>query len=140
MNRQPACLGNNPIFESKVNITKPLLPNYEELAPLVRDIFESRVVTKGDRLRVFEELVAEHLGVKNAVAVSSCTAGLMLVYRLLGLNGEVVVPSFTFMATVSALVWAGSRPLFADIDPETTNLNPSAAEAAITPDTKAIVA
>jgi len=140
MNRQPACLGNNPTFESKVKITKPLLPNYEELAPLVRDIFESRVVTKGDRLRVFEELVAEHLGVKNAVAVSSCTAGLMLVYRLLGLNGEVIVPSFTFMATVSALVWAGSRPLFADIDPDTTNLNPSAAEAAITPDTKAIVA
>jgi dTDP-4-amino-4,6-dideoxygalactose transaminase len=64
----------------------------------------------------------------------------MLAYRCLGLTGDVVVPSFTFMATVSALVWAGARPVFADVDLETHNLDPAAAEAAITPNTSAIVA
>jgi dTDP-4-amino-4,6-dideoxygalactose transaminase len=64
----------------------------------------------------------------------------MLTYRGLGLVGDVVVPSFTFMATVSALVWAGLRPIFADVDADTTNLDPMAAEAAITPHTSAIVA
>lgn len=140
MNSQPALLGNNPIFEHKVNINKPLLPRYEELSELLREIVESRILTKGHRLRIFEELVAEHLGVRNAVAVSSCTSGLMLVYQALGLKGAVVVPSFTFMATVSALSWAGLRPVFADVEPGTTNLNPAATEAAITPETSAIVA
>ena len=64
----------------------------------------------------------------------------MLTYRGLGLTGDVVVPSFTFMATVSALVWSGLRPVYADVDPGTTNLDPAAAEAAITPQTSAIVA
>lgn len=140
MNSQPALLGNSPIFEHKVNISKPLLPRYEELAKPMRDILENRVLTKGHGLRVFEELVAEHLGVRNAVAVSSCTSGLMLVYQALGLNRAVIVPSFTFMATVSALIWAGLRPIFADVEPGTTNLNPSAAEAAVTSETSAIVA
>jgi dTDP-4-amino-4,6-dideoxygalactose transaminase len=140
MNSQPALLGNSPIFEHKVNINKPLLPRYEELAELLREIVESKILTKGHRLRIFEELVAEHLGVKNAVAVSSCTSGLMLVYQALRLKGDVVVPSFTFMATVSALIWAGLHPVFADVEPGTTNLSPAAAEAAVTPDTSAIVA
>jgi len=135
-----AILGNSPMFEHKVHINKPLLPDYDELAAPIREIFESRVLTKGHRLQIFEQLVAEHLGVRNAVAVSSCTTGLMLAYQALGLTGAVVVPSFTFMATVSALVWAGLRPIFADVDSDTTNLNSAAAEAAITKEVSAIVA
>ena len=140
MNSQPALLGNAPVFERKVNISKPVLPLYEELEHPLRKIFASRVLSKGNQLQIFEGLVAEHLSVKHAVAVSSCTSGLMLVYRALGLTGDVVVPSFTFMATVSALIWAGAQPVFADVDGDTTNLSPSAAEAAITPKTSAIVA
>jgi dTDP-4-amino-4,6-dideoxygalactose transaminase len=140
MNSQPALLGNSPLSESKIPITKPLLPDYKELAAEMQDIVESGILTKGNRLRVFEEMVAEHLGVKHAVAVSSCTSGLMLTYKALELKGDIVVPSFTFMATVSAMVWAGLRPVFADVDSATTNLDTSAAEAAITPETKAIVA
>ena len=97
-------------------------------------ILQSGMVTKGRYLRAFEDAVREHLGVRHAVAVSSCTSGLMLTYRGLGLTGDVVVPSFTFMATVAALVWSGLRPVYADVDPETTNLDPAAAEAAITPE------
>lgn len=140
MNGQPAVLGNDPLFERKVRVAKPLLPGLEELQEQFREILESGVVSKGPHLRTFEAMVAEHLGVRHAVAVSSCTAGLMLSYQALGLSGKVIVPSFTFMATVSALLWAGLSPVFADVHPDTTNLDPAAVEAALTEETTAIVA
>jgi dTDP-4-amino-4,6-dideoxygalactose transaminase len=140
MSSLPALLGNKPACESKINFVRPVLPVFDEVSEQVGKIFETGMLTKGAHLLAFEEALAAHLRVKHAVAVSSCTAGLMLTYRALGLKGEVVVPSFTFMATVSALVWAGVRPVFADADPATANLDPSAAEAAITPETSALVA
>jgi dTDP-4-amino-4,6-dideoxygalactose transaminase len=123
-----------------VPLVRPVLPSFADMAPEVEEILRSGMVTKGQHLRQFEQAVADHLRVNHAIAVSSCTSGLMLVYRGLGLNGEVVVPSFTFMATVSALIWAGLRPVFADVDRATTTLDPASAEEAITPDTSAIVA
>ncbi|MDQ3820133.1 MAG: DegT/DnrJ/EryC1/StrS family aminotransferase [Acidobacteriota bacterium] len=140
MSNRPALLGNSPIFHHKVNIARPVLPSLEEISEELRGILESGVLTKGERLRVFEEMVAEHLGVKHAVAVSSCTSGLMLTCRALGLKGDVVVPSFTFLATASALIWSGLRPVFADVDKESFNLDPCAARAAVTPETRAMVA
>jgi len=129
-----------PLFDRKIDLVRPALPGFDDLAEDVRGILGSGMVTKGQHLRAFEAAIAEHLAVKHAVAVSSCTTGLMLTYQGLGLTGDVVVPSFTFMATVSALIWAGLRPVFADVDAGTTNLDPTAAEAAITPNTTAIVA
>jgi dTDP-4-amino-4,6-dideoxygalactose transaminase len=120
-------------------MVRPVLPDYSELAEGVRQILTSGMVTKGRYLVEFEEALSQHLGVKHAVAVASCTSGLMLTYRALGLTGDVVVPSFTFMATVSALIWNGLRPVFADVHAGTTNLDPQAVEAAITPQTTAIV-
>lgn len=140
MNNKPALLEGQPIFDSKVNLVRPSLPDFAELAGGIQGILSSGMVTKGQHLLAFEEAVAKHLGVQHAVAVSSCTTGLMLTYQGLGLTGDVVVPSFTFMATVSALIWAGLRPVFAEVDSGTTNLDPAAAEAAITPETSAIVA
>jgi len=137
---RPAILGGKPIFEHKVPIVRPVLPAFGQLQSSLAEILSTGMVTKGTNLRAFEEAVAQHLGVKHAVAVSSCTSGLMLSYQGLRLKGDVVVPSFTFMATISALVWAGIRPIFADVDPTTNNLDPAAAEAAITPETTAIVA
>src|SRR5207302_11239092 len=116
------------------------LPEFGDLAAGVKDCLGTGMVTKGRYLREFEAALAEHLGVKHAVCASSCTTGLMLTYQGLGLTGDVVVPSFTFMATVSALVWAGLRPVFADVDVDTLTLDPTAAEAAITPTTSALVA
>lgn len=139
MSNKPAMLGNEPVFRTKVHIVRPALPAFGELAESVQGILSSGMVTKGEHLLAFEQAVAQHLGVKHAVAVSSCTTGLMLTYQALGLTGDVVVPSFTFMATVSALIWAGLRPVFADVDLGTTNLDPIAAEAAITPNTSAII-
>ncbi len=136
----PAILGGLPAFPKKVNIVRPEMPEYSEVTEGVQSILSTGMITKGEYLRAFEKAVREHLDVKHAIAVSSCTSGLMLTYRGLGLTGDVVVPSFTFMATVSALVWSGLRPVYADVDPATTNLDPAAAEAAITPQTSAIVA
>jgi dTDP-4-amino-4,6-dideoxygalactose transaminase len=140
MNNKPAILGNAPIFAAKIPIVRPDLPSFANLSSEVEELLATGMVTKGRHLLNFEQAVAEHLGVRNAVAVSSCTTGLMLTYRCLGLTGEVVIPSFTFMATASALVWAGLKPVFADVDFHTTNLAPAAAEGAITPATSAIVA
>ena len=140
MNNKPAILGNAPIFADKIPIVRPVLPLFTDLSADAEKLLATGMVTKGRHLLDFEKAVAEHLGVRNAVAVSSCTTGLMLTYKCLGLTGEVVIPSFTFMATASALVWAGLKPVFADVDFHTTNIDPEAAEAAITPDTSAIVA
>jgi dTDP-4-amino-4,6-dideoxygalactose transaminase len=136
----PAILGGEPAFRERVQMVRPVLPTFSEMADGIQSILNTGMVTKGQYMRDFEQAIAEHLGVKNAVAVSSCTSGMMLVHKCLGLTGDVVVPSFTFMASVSALVWAGLRPIFADVDRATNNLDPAAAEAAITPNTTAIVA
>lgn len=124
----------------RIPMVRPTLPSFEELEPGIRSILSSGMVTKGAYLDEFERAVAEHLQVRHAVAVSSCTTGLMLTYRALGLTGDVVVPSFTFMATVSSAVWAGLRPRFAEIDLHTCTMPVEAAEQAMTPQTTAIVA
>ena len=140
MDKVPAILGGEPMFQEKINMVRPVLPDYSVMAEGIKEILSTGMVTKGRYMREFEKAIAEHLGVEHAVAVSSCTSGLMLAYKGLGLTGDVVVPSFTFMATVSALAWCGLRPVFADVDVKTTDLDPQAVEAAITPETSAIVA
>jgi dTDP-4-amino-4,6-dideoxygalactose transaminase len=138
--KAPAILAGKPAFEKLLPIVRPTLPKYEDLAGDMSEIVGSGMVTRGRQLQLFEEAAAAHLRVKHALAVSSCTSGLMLVYQGLGLKGEIVAPSFTFMATVSAAVWAGLRPVLVDVDRATHNIDPVAAERAITPATTAIVA
>lgn len=140
MSNQPAILGGRPAFEQFVPIVRPVLPKFDDLSEGLQNILDSRMVTRGRYLKEFEAALCEHLHVKHAIAVSSCTSGLILSYKGLGLTGEVIVPSFTFMATVSAMAWCGLTPVFVDANPDTTNLGPSLIEAAITPRTSAIVA
>ncbi|MCL4561017.1 MAG: DegT/DnrJ/EryC1/StrS family aminotransferase [Chloroflexi bacterium] len=139
MSTIPALLGGRPVFVTKIPIVRPFLPDKASLDEGIQEMLSSGMVTKGRYLQAFEEAVARHLGVKHAVGVSSCTSGLMLTYQSLGLSGEVVVPSFTFMATVGALVWNGLHPVYADVNPGTTDLDPTAVASAITPQTSAIV-
>lgn len=140
MNDRPALLGNTPLFPEKLPFVQPTLPDYETIAPQVKEIFATGMLTKGKYLRQFEERLAEYLGVKHAICVSSCTLGLALTYQGLGLRGEVIVPSFTFMATVHPLTWLNVTPVFVDIDPHTWNIDPAKVEEAITPRTTGIVA
>jgi len=138
---KPAILGGSPVFHRFIPLVQPTLPPYDDrLACHVAELFQTGMLTKGKYLREFEVRMADYLGVKHAVAVSSCTLGLLLTYHGLGLTGEVIVPSFTFMATVHPLLWVGAEPVFVDIDPYTWNIDPQRVEAAITERTTAIVA
>ncbi|MEW6684718.1 MAG: DegT/DnrJ/EryC1/StrS family aminotransferase [Candidatus Edwardsbacteria bacterium] len=119
---------------------KPFLPSYQKIEKRVKETFSTGILTKGKYLNEFEKKIANYLKVKNAVGVSSGTTGLLLTLRALGLKGEVVVPSFTFMAAVHPLVWNGLVPVFAEIDPETLNIDTSKIEELITPRTSAILA
>jgi dTDP-4-amino-4,6-dideoxygalactose transaminase len=102
--------------------------------------YGSGAITNASVVERLETEIAERLHVEHCVAVSSCTSGLMMVLRALGLAGEIIVPSFTFFATGHAVLWNGLRPVFADCDAETWNVNPSDIERKITDRTSAILA
>lgn len=108
----------------------------------VLEVLRSSRLALGPQTVEFEQLMAEYVGVKHAVAVSSGTAALHLIVRALGLGpgDEVLVPSFTFAASVNALLYERVTPVFVDIEPETYNLDPEDLERKITPQTKAIMA
>ena len=132
--RTPAILGGSPAFPERLHLLRPTLPPFADLEPGLGQLYGSGMLTKGPILARYEQALAEHLGVRHALGVSSCTAGLMLVFdRFRG--AEIVLPSFTFMATAMAAVWAGLVPIFADIDPDTWCLSPTAVATALTPAT-----
>lgn len=133
-------VAKKPAFEKVVPITEPTLPSLDALKDRYAKIVASRMITNAECAREFEAAVARHLGVKHAIAVSSCTNGLMLALRALNLHGEAIVPAFTFHATAHAAAWQGLKPVFVDSDPETCNIDPKAVEAAITPKTSVIMA
>jgi perosamine synthetase len=98
-------------------------------------------VSQGPRVREFEAAFAKRVGAADAVATTSCTTALQLALHVSGVGpgDEVIVPSLSFIATANSVWQCGARPVFADIDPLTYNLDPAAAERAITPRTKAIM-
>ncbi|MEA3493468.1 MAG: DegT/DnrJ/EryC1/StrS family aminotransferase [Candidatus Margulisiibacteriota bacterium] len=135
----PAILGGEPVFDTPIPITKPTMPPISGLKKRYQQVLKSGMITNAENVREFEKNVAEYLGVKNAVATNSCTSGLMLLMKIMGLKGEVILPSFTFHATAHAVVWNGLKPVFVDCEPVTYNIDPEAIKKAITPDTSAII-
>jgi perosamine synthetase len=122
-----------------IPITKPMFGEAEERA--VVEVLRLGWVVQGPKVAAFERLVADYVGVPEAVATSSCTTALHLALVLLGIGAgdEVIVPSFTFIATANVVLYTGATPVFVDIDPQTYNLDPDGVEAAITSRTKAIM-
>jgi dTDP-4-amino-4,6-dideoxygalactose transaminase len=107
----------------------------------VADALRSGWLTMGPRTEAFERAFAEHLGARHAVALSSCTAALHLAYKAVGVGpgDEVIVPSFTFVATANAVLYCGARPVFADIvGPEQPSIDPEDVARRITPRTRAV--
>ena len=123
----PAVLGREPAFPDGLPFVRPSLPDQANLIDAIRRILATRQLTNGEFVRELEGRAAEFLGVSHCIAVSSCTAGLMLVLRAADLSGDVIIPSFTFTATAHAVAWNGLRPVFADIDSETLTLSAAAA-------------
>lgn len=140
MNNKPAILGGNPAFPELLPITRPGLPELEEIKAELQDTFTSGILTNGKYVAEFEQKCAQYLEVENVIAVSSATAGLILVEKALGLNGEVIVPSFTFTATCLSLNWNKLETRYVDCHPKTFTLDPILVEKAIAANTCAILA
>ncbi len=122
-----------------VPLAQPVLGEPEEAAVL--DVLRSGVLSLGPRIPEFERAFAARLGVSHASAISSGTAGLHLALRAVGVErgDEVVTSPFSFVASANVILYEGAKPVFADIDPRTLNLDPAAAAAAITGRTKALL-
>jgi perosamine synthetase len=122
-----------------IPITKPYLYPEEEKAVL--QILRSGWLTQGEQTTLFEKTVAKYVSAKFAVACNSCTTALFLCLKVMGIKegDEVIVPSYTFIASPNSIVQAGARPVFADIDLETYNISPSTIAQAITKRTTAIM-
>ena len=108
----------------------------------VVDVLRSDWITTGPKVLEFEQTVADFVGVKEAVAVSSGTAALHAAMNAIGIGpgDEVILPPLTFAATANAIVFQGGTPVFADVDPETLLIDPAQVETKISPRTKAIIA
>lgn len=123
-----------------IPVTKAYLPNKAKYQSYVDRIFESGWLTNnGSLLQELEGRLADYLGVKNIILVANGSLALQLAYKALALKGEVITTPFSFAATTSTLAWEGLTPIFADINPQTFNIDPSQIEAQITPSTSAIV-
>lgn len=140
MMERPAVFGGRPLFDKPLPIARPLLAPSAEILEPCRHVIESGRLTSGEMVRKLEAAAAQYLDVPECVAVSSCTSGLMLVERCLGLTGRVIVPSFTFFATAHSLLWNNLEPVLVDCDERSWNLDPARVEWAIGPGVSAILA
>jgi perosamine synthetase len=122
-----------------VPISRPYYKGHE--GAVVADVIASGWVSQGPRVQAFETEFAAQVGAAEAVATTSCTTAMMLALHVLGVRpgDEVIVPSLSYIATANAVWHCGATPVFADIEPRTFNLDPEAAERAITRRTKAIM-
>ena len=123
-----------------INVTKTYLPDKKKYCTYVDKIYKSGWITnEGPLVQELEARLADYLGVKNIVLVANGTIALEVAYRLLRLKGDIVTTPFSFVATTSSLVSNGLKPVFADIDPKTFNLDPNNIEAMISEQTSAIL-
>jgi perosamine synthetase len=128
------------IATDRINLSAPWIDERDE--ELVLEVLRSGWLSLGPTGARFEALFGEAVGAPYCAAVSSGTAGLHLCMRLAGVGrgDEVITSPYSFVASANCAIYEGATPVFADIDPLTFNLDPAAVEAAITPNTKAIVA
>ncbi len=124
-----------------IYVTQPHLPPLEEFIPYLERIWESKILTNGGPFHCqLEQALCDYLGVEHLALFANGTLALVTALQALRIRGEVITTPYSFVATAHALLWNGIKPVFVDIDPVTLNLDPGKIEAAITPDTTAILA
>lgn len=140
MTQQLAAFGGVPFLERPIHVGQPTILNPERLLQRLGDVLRSGHLTNhGPQVREFEEAVAAFVQARHCIAICNATTALQIVARAMDLTGEVIVPSFTFIASAHALEWIGLTPVFADVNPETHTLDASSVKRCVTDKTSAIL-
>ncbi len=127
-------------IKKPIYVTQPFLPPLEEFIPYLEQIWTNKVLTNGGPFHQhLERELCEHLGVEHISLFTNGTIALVTALQALRVTGEVITTPYSFVATSHSLLWNGIKPVFVDIDPNTLNLDPAKIEAAITPQTTAIM-
>lgn len=126
---------NPPIY-----VTQPVLPPLQDFIPYLEQIWSNKILTNdGPFHKQLEQAMAQYLGVKYISLFSNGTLALMTALQSLRITGEVITTPYSFVATAHSLLWNSIKPVFVDIEPDTFNIDPKKIEAAITPQTTAIM-
>ncbi|HEX7687055.1 MAG TPA: DegT/DnrJ/EryC1/StrS family aminotransferase [Burkholderiaceae bacterium] len=126
--------------QSPIYVTQPELPPLEEFLPYLQKIWDGRQLTNGGPFHVaLEAALCEYLGVRHVSLFANATIALVTALQSLRVTGEVITTPYSFVATAHSAMWNGIKPVFVDVDPVTLNLDPAKIEAAITPQTTAIL-
>jgi dTDP-4-amino-4,6-dideoxygalactose transaminase len=124
-----ALFGGAPLFSEPIHVGRPNIGNRQSLFRRLNGALDARWLSNaGPLVQEFEKKIAAEVGVRHCVTTSSGTRGIEILARALNVTGKVIVPSFTFVATVNALRWVGLEPVFCDVDPITHNLDPAQVE------------
>jgi dTDP-4-amino-4,6-dideoxygalactose transaminase/predicted O-linked N-acetylglucosamine transferase (SPINDLY family) len=136
----PAAAPEPAAAQPTIYVTQPAMPPLQDFVASLEQIWDSKFLTNGGQFHQrLEQALCEHLGVEHICLFANGTLALMTALQALGIEGEVITTPYSFVATSHALLWNGLKPVFADIDPLTFNLDPDKIEAAITPSTRAIM-
>lgn len=123
-----------------LTVGRPNIGNINKFIDYTKDIFQSQWLTNnGKYLKMFEEKLKDFLNVRNVIAVTNGTTGLQIAIKALNMNGEIIVPSYTFVATVHSLHWLGIVPVFCDINTDTYNIDADKIEMLINSNTTGIL-
>lgn len=135
-----ALFGGTPSFAEPIHVGRPNIGDRARLLERINDLLDRRWLSNnGPFVQELEARIAARLQVRNCIAVANGTLALEIAMRALGFAGEVLVPSFTFVATAHALQWQQITPVFCDIDPRTHSIDPKTIEPMITPRTTGII-
>ena len=138
--KKPAILGGEPAFKQPLHVGRPNLPDRKVFDKYVDQIFDSRWLTNnGPLVREFQEKLEEFLQVNHCIPICNGTIALELAERALGFKNEVVLPSFTFVATAHSLQWQKITPVFADIQKDDVTIDPAFIRRVLTPNTSGII-
>ncbi|HZW12300.1 MAG TPA: DegT/DnrJ/EryC1/StrS family aminotransferase [Noviherbaspirillum sp.] len=140
MNNSNAVYAIHALESKPIYVTQPHLPPLEEFMPYLEKIWNSKILTNGGPFHQrLEKALCEYLGVEHIALFSNGTLALVTALQALRITGEVITTPYSFVATAHSLLWNGIKPVFVDIDPRTLNIDPAKIEAAITPQTTAIM-